>query len=106
MNEQHNKVVVNNEYRTKTIKLSLQETYDRLVIEGIASRDNHGKRIVNKIAVDLGLVEKYYQHKGQPRYRPTNFGKELGMTSKNGLVVWYTLEAYDEIKAAMLKNNF
>jgi hypothetical protein len=101
--EQNNDVVVNNEYRTKTIKLSLQETYDRLVNEGITSRYAYGKQIVNQIATVLGLVDKYYPYNHQAAYRPTLKGMALGISQKNAQAVWYTLEAYDVIKDYLLK---
>jgi hypothetical protein len=101
--EQNNNVVINNEIRTKTIKLSLQETYDRLVNEGITSRQGNGKQIVNLVATELGLVEKYYSHPTQACYRPTKQGEKVGITRKSQFAVWYSLEAYEIIKADLLR---
>lgn len=95
-------VVINHEHRIKSVKLSLQEVYDRLVEEGITSRDNYGKCIVNKIAVQLGLIEKYYCYGNQARYNPTSTGKKIGITKKDSGSVWYSLTSYDEIKSALL----
>lgn len=97
------KFTVDLNYRQNTIKMTIQDVLNTLVKDGVIPVGGMSKRDLNDTACKLGLIEYMYSC-GRKLWQPSEKGESIGIKPKTHYAVYYSLQAYEEIKAHLLSN--
>lgn len=96
------KFTVDLNYRRNTIKMTIQDVLNTLVKDGVLPYGGMSKNEINKIAYKLGLIGYTNGNNCQKFWYPTQEGEKIGIKPKTHCAVYYSLQAYEEIKAHLL----